>query len=228
MKWDVKHDRAKKVLNHFLDNAGYWTETESLTEGLTEEEIQEVSAEVATMIQSITKRYKLDVVLPAEPVVKEEPAAEEKAEEPVTEEPAEEVKEEKPAEKPKPRRVGSIAATMIAASTAPIASQAWFHASGLTPSALELVDRTCLQAVDDWKNMGLSVDANVVLLGRTDAPAGSGLVAVHRRNGADCADTDGCVAMGGRVLRPHAQAVAFLLTRCNRHFHCLPDGLVHA
>lgn len=22
MKWDVKHDRAKKVLNHFLDNAG--------------------------------------------------------------------------------------------------------------------------------------------------------------------------------------------------------------
>lgn len=83
MKWDVKHDRAKKVLNHFLDNAGYWTETESLTEGLTEDEIQEVSTEVATMIQSITKRYKLDVVLPAEPVVKEEPVTEEKAEEQV-------------------------------------------------------------------------------------------------------------------------------------------------
>ena len=47
MKWDVKHDRAKKVLNHFLDNAGYWTETESLTEGLTEDEIQEVNTEVA-------------------------------------------------------------------------------------------------------------------------------------------------------------------------------------
>lgn len=98
MKWDVKHDRAKKVLNHFLDNAGYWTETESLTEGLTEDEIQEVSAEVATMIQSITKRYKLDVMLPAEPVVKEEPVVEEKAEEPT-----EEVKEEKPVEKPKRR-----------------------------------------------------------------------------------------------------------------------------
>ena len=95
MKWDVKHDRAKKVLNHFLDNAGYWTETESLTEGLTEDE--------ATMIQSITKRYKLDVVLPAEPVVKEEPAAEEKVEEQVAEEPTEEVKEEKPVEKPKRR-----------------------------------------------------------------------------------------------------------------------------
>ena len=97
MKWDVKHDRANKVLNHFLDNAGYWTETESLTEGLTEDEIQEVSAEVATMIQSITKRYKLDVMLPTEPVV------EEKAEEPVAEEPTEEVKEEKPDEKTKRR-----------------------------------------------------------------------------------------------------------------------------
>ena len=43
-------------------------------------------------------------------------------------------------------------------------------AAGVTPSALELVDRTCLAAVDEWKNMGLSVDAEVVLLGRTDAP----------------------------------------------------------
>ena len=24
MKWDVKHDRAKKVIDRFLDNAGYW------------------------------------------------------------------------------------------------------------------------------------------------------------------------------------------------------------
>ena len=74
-----------------------------MIEGLTEEEIQEVSAEVATMIQSITKRYKLDVMLPAEPVVKEEPAVEEKVEESVDEEPAEEVEEEKPVEKPKRR-----------------------------------------------------------------------------------------------------------------------------
>ena len=39
----------------------------------------------------------------AEPVVKDEPAVEEKAEEPVAERPAEEVKEEKPVEKPKRR-----------------------------------------------------------------------------------------------------------------------------
>jgi len=48
-------------------------------------------------------------------------------------------------------------------------------AAGLTPSALELVDRHCLKAVDDWKNMGLSVDANVVLLGRTDTPGAAGI-----------------------------------------------------
>ena len=99
MKWDVKHDRAKKVLNHFLDNAGYWTEVENLTDGLTEEEIQEVNAEVATMIQSITKRYKLDVMLPAEPVVEEKPQEEVKAEEQVVEAPA----EEEPVAKPKRR-----------------------------------------------------------------------------------------------------------------------------
>ncbi len=99
MKWDVKHDRAKKVLNHFLDNAGYWTEVENLTDGLTEEEIQEVNAEVATMIQSITKRYKLDVMLPTELVVEEKPQEEVKAEEQAVEAPA----EEEPVAKPKRR-----------------------------------------------------------------------------------------------------------------------------
>lgn len=47
-------------------------------------------------------------------------------------------------------------------------------ASGVIPSALELIDKHCLAAVDKWKNMGLSVDANVVLLGRTDAPGAAG------------------------------------------------------
>ncbi|CAN5679572.1 FAD-linked oxidase C-terminal domain-containing protein [soil metagenome] len=47
-------------------------------------------------------------------------------------------------------------------------------AAGLTPSALELVDRQCLLAVDAWKNMGLSVEANAVLLGRVDSPDPAG------------------------------------------------------
>ncbi|MFI9510954.1 FAD-binding oxidoreductase [Nocardia sp. NPDC052566] len=42
--------------------------------------------------------------------------------------------------------------------------------AGVTPSALELVDRQSLLVVDAWKNMGLSVDANVLLLGRIDEP----------------------------------------------------------
>ncbi|MBP2471766.1 glycolate oxidase [Crossiella equi] len=43
-------------------------------------------------------------------------------------------------------------------------------AAGVLPSALELLDRHCLAAVDAWKNMGLSAEAEVVLLGRTDGP----------------------------------------------------------
>ncbi|WP_035289422.1 FAD-binding oxidoreductase [Actinokineospora spheciospongiae] len=60
----------------------------------------------------------------------------------------------------------------------------------LTPSALELVDRHCLAAVDQWKDMGLSVDAEVVLLARTDAPGVAGeqeadaVLACFERSGA--------------------------------------------
>ncbi|MFI6389333.1 FAD-binding oxidoreductase [Nonomuraea sp. NPDC050540] len=42
-------------------------------------------------------------------------------------------------------------------------------ASGVTPAALELVDRYCLRAVDDWKNMGLADLGDVLLLGRIDS-----------------------------------------------------------
>jgi len=46
--------------------------------------------------------------------------------------------------------------------------------SGVIPSALELIDRHCLRAVDDWKKLGLSVDADVVLLGRVDTAGAAG------------------------------------------------------
>ena len=42
------------------------------------------------------------------------------------------------------------------------------------PSALELIDRFCLQAVDEWKNMGLSAEGEVLLLARSDLPGASG------------------------------------------------------
>ncbi|MEU9359323.1 FAD-linked oxidase C-terminal domain-containing protein [Streptomyces sp. NPDC048301] len=47
-------------------------------------------------------------------------------------------------------------------------------AAGVVPSALELLDRHCLRAVDEWKNMGLSADADAILLGRVDTPGAAG------------------------------------------------------
>ena len=74
MKWDVKHDRAKKVIDRFLDNAGYWQESEDLVAGLTDEEKELVNAEVELMIASIRKRYKLQERLPEQAVEAEKPA----------------------------------------------------------------------------------------------------------------------------------------------------------
>ena len=45
---------------------------------------------------------------------------------------------------------------------------------GLTPSALELLDRTCLQAVEDWKHLGIEADAAALLLARVDTPGSAG------------------------------------------------------
>jgi len=45
---------------------------------------------------------------------------------------------------------------------------------GLTPSALELLDRTCLQAVEEWKHLGIEADAAALLLARVDTPGDAG------------------------------------------------------
>src|ERR1700744_5673775 len=44
----------------------------------------------------------------------------------------------------------------------------------LAPSVLELLDRTCLQAVEDWKHPGLEADAAALRLARVDTPGESG------------------------------------------------------
>jgi glycolate oxidase len=46
--------------------------------------------------------------------------------------------------------------------------------SGVTPSAFELVDRSCLRAVDEWKRMGLADHGEVMLLARCDSPGTTG------------------------------------------------------
>jgi glycolate oxidase len=45
---------------------------------------------------------------------------------------------------------------------------------GLTPAALELLDRACLKAVEDWKHLGIEADAEALLLARIDTPGDSG------------------------------------------------------
>jgi glycolate oxidase len=45
---------------------------------------------------------------------------------------------------------------------------------GLVPSALELLDRICLEAVEDWKHLGLEADAAALLLARVDTPGSTG------------------------------------------------------
>ncbi|HZQ76942.1 MAG TPA: FAD-linked oxidase C-terminal domain-containing protein [Acidimicrobiia bacterium] len=47
-------------------------------------------------------------------------------------------------------------------------------ASGVIPVALELLDRYCLRAVEEWKRMELDLDAAVLLLARLDTPGAVG------------------------------------------------------
>ncbi|HUN37442.1 MAG TPA: FAD-linked oxidase C-terminal domain-containing protein [Trebonia sp.] len=44
----------------------------------------------------------------------------------------------------------------------------------LQPSVLELLDRTCLRAVEDWRHLGLDADADALLLARVDTQGESG------------------------------------------------------
>ena len=45
---------------------------------------------------------------------------------------------------------------------------------GLTPAVLELLDRVCLEAVEEWKHVGIEADAAALLLARVDTPGDSG------------------------------------------------------
>jgi glycolate oxidase len=49
---------------------------------------------------------------------------------------------------------------------------------GLLPAALELLDRTCLRAVEDWKHLGLEADAAALLLAQLDTPGDEEATAV--------------------------------------------------
>jgi glycolate oxidase len=77
-------------------------------------------------------------------------------------------------------------------------------AAGIVPSALELIDRHCLEAVDDWRHMGLSVEADVVLLGRIDTPGADGVVEAQRMAAAFEAAGAGFVAVSSDAQESEA------------------------
>ncbi|NHD18020.1 MULTISPECIES: FAD-linked oxidase C-terminal domain-containing protein [unclassified Actinopolyspora] len=45
---------------------------------------------------------------------------------------------------------------------------------GLRPAALELLDRSCMRAVEDWKHLGIEPDTAALLLARVDTPGDAG------------------------------------------------------
>jgi glycolate oxidase len=69
-----------------------------------------------------------------------------------------------------PRTVVAAFAGLIASGEA----VAQITRRGLTPAVLELLDRACLEAVEDWKHLGIQADAAALLLARVDTPGDSG------------------------------------------------------
>ena len=76
----------------------------------------------------------------------------------------------RPAPAGKPRTVVAAFGTLVDAGHA----VARITRAGLTPAVLELLDRTCLEAVEDWKHLGIDADATAMLLARIDTPGDTG------------------------------------------------------
>ena len=76
----------------------------------------------------------------------------------------------RPAQTGTPRTVVAAFAGLIACGEA----VAQITRRGLTPAVLELLDRACLEAVEDWKHLGIDADAAALLLARIDTPGDAG------------------------------------------------------
>ena len=81
----------------------------------------------------------------------------------------------RPAPVGRPRTVVGAFRSLVDAGTA----VAEVTRRGLTPSALELLDRACLVAVEEWKHLGLEADAEALLLARVDTPGEGGDAEAH-------------------------------------------------
>jgi glycolate oxidase len=76
----------------------------------------------------------------------------------------------RPAPTGTPRTVVAAFAGLIACGEA----VAQITRRGLTPAVLELLDRACLEAVEDWKHLGIDADAAALLLARVDTAGDAG------------------------------------------------------
>jgi glycolate oxidase len=76
----------------------------------------------------------------------------------------------RPAPAGPPRTIVAAFADLIASGRA----VAEITRRGLTPAVLELLDRACLEAVEEWKHLGLEADATALLLARVDTPGDAG------------------------------------------------------
>ncbi|MEV6632892.1 FAD-linked oxidase C-terminal domain-containing protein [Actinoplanes sp. NPDC051470] len=76
----------------------------------------------------------------------------------------------RPARKEPPRTVVGAFGSLVAAGEAVAGSTR----RGLLPAALELLDRATLRAIEDWKHLGLTADAEALLLAQIDTPGVAG------------------------------------------------------
>lgn len=92
----------------------------------------------------------------------------------------------RPARTEPPRTVVGAFPTLVAAGNAVAACTRL----GLIPTALELLDRACIEAVEEWKHLGLEADAEALLLAQIDSPGSAGqdeanaMLAAFRDSGA--------------------------------------------
>jgi glycolate oxidase len=71
--------------------------------------------------------------------------------------------------RPAPRETATVAAEFTSLRDA-AAAVAAIVAAGCQPSLLELMDRTTLQAIDDWKNIGLEPSTRAMLIAQAEGP----------------------------------------------------------
>ncbi|MGI5502543.1 FAD-binding oxidoreductase [Lentzea sp. CA-135723] len=72
----------------------------------------------------------------------------------------------RPAPRPPATVVGAFDSLVTAGRAVALAT-----ARGLQPAALELIDRACLQAVEDWKHLGIDPTTEAMLLAQADTAA---------------------------------------------------------